>query len=296
MPVRRAGSYHVPAMAEEVLRYLAPFGNGLWVDNTLGGGGHSRLIGERLGSEGMLLALDRDPLALEAGGAALEGLGCRVFLERAHFSQVGGIVDQFRLPVEGALWDLGLSSAQIDRGGGFSFTDTGQPLDLRQDPSQDVTAQDVLNSGSAQELADMIYRNSDERFSRRIAAQVVRMRPLKTVGDLVGAVEAALPRGYRSREDVLRRTMQAVRMEVNRELQELAESLEAMMHRLGPGGRMVVLSYHSGEDRVVKHFLRDRKREKTLRLLTPSPLRPQKAEVLANPRSKPARLRAAERC
>ncbi len=287
--------YHIPAMAGEVLDLLEPANGGLWVDCTVGGGGHAALICARLGPDATLLGIDRDPLALEAAAERLKGCSCRVALERGHFSRAGDLVDRLGGSVSGALWDLGVSSHQLDRGTGFSIRDLDAPLDMRQDPQQDLCAADIVNRAGEKEIADILFRNSDERFSRRIAARIVRARPLRTVGDLMRCVDEALPAGYRTRDDVKRRVAQALRMEVNRELQELRQSLEAVCQRLVPGGRAVVLSYHSGEDRLVKQFFRRADREGWLRVLTPRPLRPSEEECRRNPRARPAKLRAAER-
>lgn len=287
--------YHVPVMAAEVLEFLAPAGSGLWLDCTLGGGAHSRLIAERLSPEATLLGIDRDPRALAAAREKLVGVPCRVEIRRAHFRDAAALVDELGGRVSGALWDLGLSSNQLDRGAGFSFRDLDAPLDMRQDPDQELTAEGVLNGTPEKLLADLIFRNADERLSRRIAASIAASHPLRTVGDLVGAVERSLPRGYRRRDDVLRRTMMAVRIEVNQELDQLTASLEAVTERLVPGGRMAVLSYHSGEDRLVKVFFRQGRLEGRLRVLTAKPLRPSGEEARTNPRARPARLRAAER-
>ncbi|MGQ9808472.1 MAG: 16S rRNA (cytosine(1402)-N(4))-methyltransferase RsmH [Armatimonadota bacterium] len=287
--------YHIPAMAGEVLDLLEPANGGLWLDCTVGGGGHAALICARLGPDATLLGIDRDPLALEAAAERLKGCSCRVALERGHFSRAGDLVDRLGGSVSGALWDLGVSSHQLDRGTGFSIRDLDAPLDMRQDPQQDLCAADIVNRAGEKEIADILFRNSDERFSRRIAARIVRARPLRTVGDLMRCVDEALPAGYRTRDDVKRRVAQALRMEVNRELQELRQSLEAVCQRLVPGGRAVVLSYHSGEDRLVKQFFRRADREGWLRVLTPRPLRPSEEECRRNPRARPARLRAAER-
>ncbi len=296
MVCRASGApYHIPVMAGEVLDLLEPRDGGLWLDCTVGGGGHAALIAESLGPDAIVLGMDRDPLALAAAGERLKGCSCRVVLERTHFSRAGELADRHGGMVSGALWDLGVSSHQLDRGTGFSIRDLEAPLDMRQDPEQDLCAADIVNSADEKELADILFRNSDERFARRIAARIVWARPLRTVGDLTRCVDAALPGGYRRPDDVKRRVAQALRMEVNRELQELQRSLEEVAGRLAPGARMVVLSYHSGEDRVVKQFFRSGGREGWLRVLTPRPLRPSEEECRRNPRARPARLRAAER-
>lgn len=295
-------AFHTPAMREEVKEYLLPGGGGIWVDNTLGGGGHASLICSHLSPEAIFVGIDRDPAALKAARLALETAACRVVLRRAHFKDAAKVVDEVRrqmgepeAPLRGALWDLGLSSNQINRREGFSFNDREARLDMRQDPDQSLTAAEVVNRTPERDLADLIYRNADERMSRRIAAGIARARPLQTVGDLVDAVLGSLPRGYRQKDDVLRRTCQALRMATNEELEQLQQSLREVGGLMAPGGRLVLLSYHSGEDRLVKGFFREGRIAGMLTVLTPKPLRPELREVRANPRARSARLRAAEK-
>ncbi|MCC6483542.1 MAG: 16S rRNA (cytosine(1402)-N(4))-methyltransferase RsmH [Armatimonadetes bacterium] len=297
-----AQAFHTPAMQEEVVAFLLPGGGGIWVDNTLGGGGHASLICARLSPDAIFIGIDRDPRALEAAGVALRSAKCRVFLRRAHFADAAGVIDDVRrqlgemeAPVRGALWDLGLSSDQIDRGEGFSFADRSAKLDMRQDPDQTVTAAAVLNETPERQLADLIYQNADERLSRRVAAGIVKARPLTTMGELVDAVLRSLPRDYRQKDDVLRRTCQAVRIAVNGEFDQLQQSLADLGGLLVKGGRLVVLSYHSGEDRLVKRFFRQGRIDGTLEVLTPKPMRPDRAEIRENSRARSARLRAAQK-
>lgn len=293
MPRQNSG-FHIPAMAAHVMQYLQPSGEGLWLDCTTGGGGHARLICQALMPEAVFVGIDRDPAALEYAGECLADARCNVHLVHEHFKNAGTVIDRFGGVVSGALWDLGLSSHQLEAGRGFSFLEEDSPLDMRQDPDVSRTAAEVVNHLEERELADIIFHNSDERFSRRIASSIVRSRPLMRVSDLTQAVLRALPSGYRQRDDVLRRTFQAIRMEVNEELAQIEQSLEAVAARLAPGGRMVVLSYHSGEDRIVKIFFRTGKLEGRLVILTPKPIRPDEDEARTNPRARPARLRAAE--
>lgn len=276
------------------MQYLQPSGDGLWLDCTTGGGGHARLICKALAPEAVFVGIDRDPAALEYAGGCLADARCHVHLVREHFKNAGMVIDRFGGVVYGALWDLGLSSHQLEAGRGFSFLEEDSPLDMRQDPDVSRTAAELVNHLEERELADIIFHNSDERFSRRIASSIVRSRPLVRVSELTQAVLRALPSGYRQRDDVLRRTFQAIRMEVNEELVQIEQSLQAVTDRLAPGGRMVVLSYHSGEDRIVKNFFRMGKYEGRLAVLTPKPIRPDEDEARANPRARPARLRAAE--
>ncbi len=296
MSADKPEAYHVPVMPDEVIRLLNPHGGGGWLDNTVGGGAHAWLICQKLDPSAVFIGIDRDPLALEASRMTLRSAKCRVALHKAHFEDAADIVRCEGVELRGAFWDLGLSSSQIDRGAGFSFRDMTAYLDMRQDPEQELTAADVLNCTPEKDLADLIYQNSDERLSRRIAASIVRARPLETMEDLVRVVRWCLPRGYKHGDDVLRRTCQAIRMKVNAELEQLEQSLSDIAGLLQPGGRLVLLSYHSGEDRIVKQFMKRGKLAGILDILTPKPLRPLRDEFLVNPRAKAARLRAAERC
>jgi 16S rRNA (cytosine1402-N4)-methyltransferase len=300
-------------MQAEVVALLHEVPTGLVVDATVGGGGHAAAI-LRDRPDLALLGIDRDPAAVAAAGAALAPFGARARVVQGGFEGVADIVgtDQSE-GIVGILFDLGVSSPQLDvRGRGFSYWADDAPLDMRMDSAQALTAADVVNGYSETDLAALIARNGEERYARRIAARVVARRPLHTAGDLVDAVKEAIPAPARRRGGhPARRTFQAIRMEVNRELPSLEAGLDESVHLLAPEGRMLVLAYHSLEDRTVKERFADwsrteepgdvpkglprRARTPIARLLTRRPVRPSETEVEENPRAASARLRAIER-
>jgi 16S rRNA (cytosine1402-N4)-methyltransferase len=304
---------HQPVMASEVVDLLGAVPPGLIVDGTVGGGGHAGAILSAR-PDLRLLGIDRDPAAVAAAGAALAPFGARVRIVQGGFEGVADIVGSERSEgVVGILFDLGVSSAQLDsRVRGFSYWADEAPLDMRMDSAQTLTAANVVNEYSEADLAALIARNGDERHARRIAAKIVAARPLRNTGDLVAAVKAGIPAPARRRGGhPARRTFQAIRIEVNHELPNLAAGLDESVHLLAPEGRMLVLAYHSLEDREVKRRFTDwslteepgqvpkelprRTRVPLVRLLTRRPLRPTQLEVEQNPRAKSARLRAIER-
>jgi 16S rRNA (cytosine1402-N4)-methyltransferase len=308
------GFQHQPVMVREVIELLAPVPTGTVVDATVGGGGHARRLLEAR-PDLRLLGIDRDPAAVAAARAELEPFGDRARIVHGGFEDVAEIVEQASEGnVMGILFDLGVSSPQLDlpeRG----FTYWGDaPLDMRMDSAQSLTAERVVNEYTETRLADVIANNGEERYARSIAARIVAHRPLHTTGDLVTAVKEAIPaRARRRGGHPARRTFQAIRMEVNRELPNLAAGLDESVHIIGPQGRVLVLAYHSLEDRAVKErFTRwageDRASQPPpglpveptrphalARLLTRRALRPQADEVAANPRAESARLRAIEK-
>jgi 16S rRNA (cytosine1402-N4)-methyltransferase len=301
---------HLPVMAAEVLELLTAVPKGVVVDATVGGGGHARVL-LTARPDLRLLGIDRDPVAVAAAGAALEPFGARVRIAQGGFERLSEIVGNEEIVA--ILFDLGVSSPQLDRPvRGFSYWADAAPLDMRMDSVQTLTASTVVNEYSEADLAAVIARNGEERYARRIAAQIVAARPLTTTGDLVDAVKRGIPAPARRRGGhPARRTFQAIRMEVNRELPSLATGLDESVHLLKPEGRIAVLAYHSLEDRMVKERFADwsrteepgyvptglprAKRNPLTRLLTRRPLRPSEAEVEANPRAASARLRAVER-
>jgi 16S rRNA (cytosine1402-N4)-methyltransferase len=276
------------------------------VDFTVGAGGHSRLIAERIGAAGRLIGFDKDPQALEQAleqaRDALASTGVRFDLVRASFAAATERLQKLGVEViDGALADLGVSSMQLEGGGrGFSFAAEG-PLDMRMDPSQALTAEQVVNQFGERELADLIFQFGEERRSRRIARAIVRSRPLRTTAQLAELI-AAVNRPMKSRRRSGRRqihpatrTFQALRIYVNSELDELSSWLRQLPGLLSTGGRAVVISFHSLEDRLVKESFRQLSREGVYKLLTPHTVRPGIDEVRSNPRSRSARLRAVER-
>lgn len=289
---------HEPVLVAETLALLEPSRGGLFVDCTVGLGGHSRALLEA-GAE-RVIGLDRDPDALRMAGETLAAFGNRVELVHADYRDLDRVLDERGIDrVAGALADLGVSSLQLEsEGRGFSFR-RDEPLDMRMDRTSGPTAAELVNEAEEKELADVIFRFGEERFSRRIARAIVTQRvsaPIETTGQLAGVVRRAVPtRGYQ-RIDPATRTFQALRIWVNRELDGLDRFLEAATRRLRDGARLAVISFHSLEDRIVKHVFRALERaEETLRILTKRPAVPGEEEVARNPRARSAKLRAIER-
>jgi 16S rRNA (cytosine1402-N4)-methyltransferase len=300
-------------MPREVVELLLPVPAGLFVDCTVGGGGHAALLLEAR-TDIRLLGIDRDAVAVTAARSRLAPFGGRVQVAHGGFEALGDLVAAHGEGerVMGILMDLGVSSPQLDRAErGFSYR-FDAPLDMRMDAKQELTAADVVNGYDVDALTDVIARYGEERFARRVATAIVAARPLQTTRQLAEVVRDAIPARTRRRgPHPARRTFQAIRMEVNRELPNLAEGLDESVHLLGPGGRVLVLAYHSLEDRMVKetfarwsgedvtappHFPVEPDRSRAIvRTLTRRPRRPSAAEVAANPRAESARLRAAER-
>jgi len=287
-------SIHIPVLHKEVLDYLQPLPGQVVVDGTLGGGGHTRLLAERVGPDGFVLALDRDPRAIAAAERSLAGLPVK--LAQANFAELPELVRSLGLPaVDGVLLDLGLSSDQLaDAARGFSFDSRG-PLDLRFDPTEGEPAWQLLERVREEPLANLIYEFGEERFSRRIARRIVQVRrsePIRTADQLARLVRSCVPRGGRQRIDAATRTFQALRIAVNDELGSLKRALEQIPSWLRPGGRFVVISFHSLEDRLVKEAFRA---APLLERLCNKPVRPSDLECDVNPRSRSAKLRAAVR-
>jgi 16S rRNA (cytosine1402-N4)-methyltransferase len=271
-------------MADEVVRFLG--GRGTVIDMTLGAGGHAEALLEA--GVQRLIGIDRDPDAVETATSRLSRFGDRFTAVRTRFSQLPAVNR-----VDGVLWDLGVSSMQLDRTErGFSYRNDG-PLDMRMGPEGE-SAMDIVNTAPEEELARILFEFGEERRSRRVAAAIVRARtrsPISTTGELARVVAGALG-ARRGGPHPARRTFQALRIAVNRELEDLARSLPRAAEALAPGGRIVAISYHSLEDRIVKRFVNERD---DLEPLTKKPLRPSKREQERNPRSRAAKLRAAEK-
>jgi 16S rRNA (cytosine1402-N4)-methyltransferase len=289
-----SGSIHVPVMLAEVLDGLSPQPGGVFVDGTLGGGGHARALAERVGPSGTIIALDRDPAAIDA--AARHRADLPVKPVQANFCDLPEVLEELSVEtVDGILLDLGLSSDQLaDMERGFSFSSTG-PLDLRFNPLQGKPAWRLLERLSAEHLADLIYHYGEERHSRRIARAIVERRrenPLQTAADLAELVRRCVPRSRHERIDPATRTFQALRIAVNDELKSLEIALRRLPDCLRPGGRLAVISFHSLEDRRVKEAFRDDPR---LTPMTRKPLTAADAETAENPRSRSAKLRIAVR-
>jgi len=293
---------HVPVLLKEAIDFLAVKRGGTYLDATVGLGGHSYEIARRLGAPGHLIGFDKDPAALEIARGKLQAVGWTdedarrsITLIHGSFAEVGERVAPASL--DGILADLGVSSLQLgDPARGFSFQAEG-PLDMRMNPMSGETAEQVVNHIDERELADVIYEFGEERRSRRIARAIVRSRPIRTTKQLVEVVSAAA-RSMKWKHERIHpatRTFQALRIFVNRELDDLKALLEAAPQVLKPGGRLVVISFHSLEDRIVKDAMREGAKDKHFRLLTKKPVVASEDEIDRNPRSRSAKMRAAER-
>jgi 16S rRNA (cytosine1402-N4)-methyltransferase len=289
---------HVPVMTAEVLQHLRPGGGGLFVDCTVGLGGHARALLEAGATR--ILGLDRDLDALARARETLAPWSHRVELVHADYRSLDDVLDRQQIArVDGTLADLGVSSMQFEAPGrGFSFQ-RDEPLDMRMDRSRGETAADLVAQATERELADAIFAYGEERFSRRIARAIVEARqdvPVDTTLRLASIVRRAIPRRGFMRIDPATRTFQALRIWVNHELEGLDRFIETAAARLRTGARLVVIAFHSLEDRIVKHTLRAlERREPLIRVLTKRPLVPTDDEETKNPRARSAKLRAAER-
>jgi len=292
-----AAEGHIPVLLGEVLEWLAIRPDGTYVDATVGLGGHAEGIARRLGS-GRLIGIDRDEAALEVARERLGGLGKRVELVQGNLSSIGEIARRLNIRADGVLADLGVSSLQLDTvERGFSFRGAG-PLDMRMDRTSPEAAgpaaEEIVNRWPERDLADLLYRFGEEHDSRRIARAIVRSRPIRDTAHLATVVAGALKRG-RQKLHPATKTFLALRIAVNRELEELEQFLDQAPATMNPGGRLVVLSYHSLEDRAVKQAFRRYGREGVLRILTKKVIVPSEAERVANPRARSAKMRVAER-
>jgi 16S rRNA (cytosine1402-N4)-methyltransferase len=307
---------HLPVMPDQVLQTLAPAPGSLQIDATAGGGGHTERILEAASPDGRVLGLDADPAAIARVAERLARFGDRLVLRQANFRELADVAPEAGFgAVDGALFDLGLSSFQLaDRDRGFGFR-TGGPLDMRFDTGRGVPAAELLATLSADELAALFRKYGEEPAAWRIAKAIVEARrtaPVESAEELAALVERVVPGNPRQKRRIhpATRVFQALRIAVNEELDALESGLAAAVELLRPGGRLVVLSYHSLEDRIVKRFFQAERRGCTcppevpvcvcgrsprLRLVTPKGIVPAAAEIAANPRARSARLRAAER-
>jgi len=293
---------HEPVLYEAVLGLLEYSGSAVVLDATVGHGGHAAALAGGLSEEGMLIGLDVDEASLAAATEKLAGAACRVTLRRENFGHFDEVLDDLGIgEVDVILADLGVSSAQLAEGErGFSFQVDG-PLDMRLDDRLERTAADLVNDLSAEELADVIYQYGEERYSRRIARRIVAAREekrIETTGELARVILGALgikTKGRRSRIHPATRTFQALRIAVNDELGQLQRLLAKAPERLKVGGRIGVISFHSLEDRLVKHNFRENKTAGRYEILTRKPVTAEAAERERNPRSRSAKLRVARR-
>ena len=284
-------------MVAEVLEHLAPERGGVFIDCTVGLGGHARALLEAGASR--VIGLDRDPSALERSRDALAAFSAQVELVHSDYRELPDVLDARGISgVDGVLADLGVSSLQLDAPGrGFSFR-RDDDLDMRMDTSQGRTAADMLAAADEQTLADVIYTLGEERHARRVARAILAARsqaPITTTGRFADVVRRAIPRKGYSRIDPATRTFQAIRIWVNRELEGLDDFLVRAAGRLNPGGRMAVITFHSLEDRIVKHTFRALQSEGRVTIRTKRPVIPAQAEIESNARARSAKLRAVER-
>lgn len=308
-----AGAQHIPVLLPEVLDGLQVRPGAWIVDCTAGGGGHTAVMLEQSAPDGRLLALDADPAAIARVTQRLEDevANGRLVLVQASFEQLERVVgDHGFAPVDGILLDLGVSSFQLETPErGFSLM-AGGPLDMRFDPAASTSAADIVNAWDERELADLIYRYGEEKQSRRIARYLVQHRPFVTTTELANVIERAVGGRKGSRIHPATRTFQALRIAVNRELDQLEQVLPQCLQVLKPGGRLAVISFHSLEDRIVKHWMQQEARvyvpdparleggytrQPTVRVITRKPVEAGAAEVAQNPRSRSAKLRIAEK-
>jgi 16S rRNA (cytosine1402-N4)-methyltransferase len=297
---RHLPATHVPVLLKEAIDFLEVRRGGIYIDATVGLGGHSYEIAKRLGAPGHLIGLDKDPAALGIAGSRLQASGSSeadwpsIELRQASFASLA----EARSPIaDGLLADIGVSSLQLDDAArGFSFQADG-PLDMRMDPRSERSAEQVVNHLDERQLADVIYEFGEERRSRRIARAICRSRPIRSTAHLADVISAAArPMNSEQRRiHPATRTFQALRIFVNRELDDLRALLKAAPRILKPGGRVVVISFHSLEDRIVKDAFREGSKEGYFRVLTKKPITATEEESDRNPRARSAKLRAAEK-
>ncbi|MDI9473134.1 MAG: 16S rRNA (cytosine(1402)-N(4))-methyltransferase RsmH [Tissierellia bacterium] len=303
-------SYHLSVMLDEVIESLRIQSDGIYLDATVGGGGHASKILEKI-DRGLLIAMDKDDEALHYAKRKLKAIGGNFVLARGDFANAPELLDELEIDfIDGALLDLGVSSHQLDEAmRGFSYHQDA-PLDMRMDRSQKQNAQTIVNEYSEDELTDILYRYGEEKWARRIARFIVEYRPIETTFELVDVIKRAVPAGARDRKHPARRTFQALRIAVNNELDDLSQNIEDIVERLTPGGRIAILTFHSLEDRIVKNTFRDLEKgcrcpegipvcvcggESMGKVITRKPIIASNRELEFNTRSRSAKLRVFER-
>jgi 16S rRNA (cytosine1402-N4)-methyltransferase len=286
---------HTPVLLEEVIEWLRIQPEATYVDATTGTGGHAIEIVRRLTS-GRLVGIDRDPQALAIARERLKPYQEKVVLVHAEFSKIGDVAAEMKLPpLGGVIADLGISSLELDSPErGFSFR-WAAPLDMRMNPDTPLTADEIVNYWPENQLADLLYRSAEERNSRRIARSIVRARPIRDTEHLATTVAGGRKVGGRQKLHPATKTFLALRTAVNREEEELGQFLSRTPATLSPGGRWIILSYHSIEDRLVKHAFQDLARQRSIRVLTKKVITPGTEEIRNNPRSRSAKMRVAEK-
>jgi len=301
---------HQPVLYKEIIHAIRPRTGGKYIDGTIGAGGHARGILKESSPDGLLLGMDVDPYALEIAAETLSGFRNRLFLVHASYVTLREQIARLHWEgVDGILLDLGVSSMQVDvPERGFTFKQDVR-LDMRFNPQATISAYEIVNETSEKELADILFQYGEERKSRQIAREIIKARPIKTTGELAQLVRRVVGRSH-AKIDPATRTFQAIRIAVNQELAQIEKVLPIAIDALKPGGRLAVISFHSLEDRIVKHtFLRESKdcicppeqlvctcnHRAKVKVLTKRPIRPSNEEVLVNPRARSARLRVVEK-
>ncbi len=289
--------FHIPVMLEEVMDYLNIIPEGIYIDATVGTGGHSKEILKRLEGRGLLIGFDRDPESIKIAENVLKSLGSKFILINKAFNEIPDDLNMLNInKVDGILYDLGMSSFQLEESKrGFSFKNLDEPLDMRFSIDEKIKASDILNSYSQRALERIFFEYGEEPFSKKVAKLIVEERkkkPFSRVGDLVSLIEKNIPR---RKIHPATRIFQALRIVVNNELEILEDSLKNIIPFLKEGARVVILTYHSLEDRIVKNFLKDSEKEGKIKIIMKKILRPSKEEIERNPRARSAKMRVGER-
>lgn len=302
---------HISVLLDECIEYLNIQPNGIYLDGTLGGAGHSSEILKRL-EDGLLIGMDLDDVALEYSKEKLEAIGGNFALAKGNFSNIKVLLDELEIDgLDGVLLDLGVSSYQLDTPErGFSYHEDA-PLDMRMDQKQSLTAKTIVNTYSQEKLEQIIKEYGEERWAKRIAEFIVEFRPIDTTLELVDVIKKAVPAGARDDKHPAKRTFQALRIAVNGELDSIEKTIKDAVSVLNPGGRLVILTFHSLEDRIVKQTFKELERDcicppefpvctcdkqKEVKILTRKPILPSYKELQFNNRSHSAKLRAVEKC
>lgn len=289
---------HTPVMLEEVINYLNIIPEGIYIDATIGTGGHSREILRRLKGKGLLIGFDKDLESIKIAENNLKNISSNFILINKSYNEIPKILEDLNVgKIDGILYDLGISSFQLEGSKrGFSFKNWDEPLDMRFSLEEEIKASDILNSYSQKNLEKIFIKYGEDPFSKKIANLIVEERkkkPFEKVGDLVSIIERNIP--IKGKIHPATRIFQALRIEVNNELKILENSLENILSFLKNNARIVILSYHSLEDRIVKNFFKINEKEGKLKIITKKPLRPSKEEVEKNPRARSAKMRVGER-
>lgn len=305
---------HISVLYDETISLLDIKKDGIYVDGTMGGAGHSLGICSALSEEGTFVGIDRDDFVFEGAGRRLENTECEKHFVRGNFHDIKGILSDLEIEgIDGMLVDLGVSSFQIDDAArGFSFRHDA-PLDMRMDKSSALDAREVVNTYSQDELRDIIKRFGEEKFAANIAKHIVRRRqesPIETTGELVEIIKGAIPKKFHAGKHPAKKTFQAIRIEVNDEIDSLEKALQDMIDVLNPGGRLAVITFHSLEDRIAKNVFRENAKGCTcppefpvcvcgnvpnVKIITRKPVLPTDEEIEMNPRSRSAKLRVVEK-